>query len=184
MPGWRVGFCVGNREVIGALAKIKSYLDYGIFQPVQIASIIALNGPQDCVKETVTRYQRRRDVLVGGLNRIGWSVQKPRATMFVWARIPHPVSRHGLVGIFEVAVAVKLRLRCRRGSGSVKGAMNTYGLLSWKMNIGRGKRCAESKRRSSWTERLMAKSSHQRGHGRVWHGRAPASLKSCSTMPH
>ena len=90
MPGWRVGFCVGNREVIGALAKIKSYLDYGIFQPLQIASIIALNGPQDCVKETVARYQRRRDVLVSGLNRIGWSVQKPRATMFVWAKIPAP----------------------------------------------------------------------------------------------
>ena len=75
---------------MGALAKIKSYLDYGIFQPLQIASIIALNGPQDCVKETVARYQRRRDVLVSGLNRIGWSVQKPRATMFVWARIPAP----------------------------------------------------------------------------------------------
>lgn len=88
MPGWRVGFCVGSREIIGALAKIKSYLDYGIFQPVQIASIIALNGSQDCVKETVSRYQRRRDVLVGGLNRIGWGVEKPRATMFVWARIP------------------------------------------------------------------------------------------------
>jgi len=90
MPGWRVGFCVGNREVIGALAKIKSYLDYGIFQPVQIASIIALNGPQDCVKETVARYQGRRDVLVEGLNRVGWAVDKPRATMFVWARIPPP----------------------------------------------------------------------------------------------
>jgi alanine-synthesizing transaminase len=90
MPGWRVGFCVGNREVIGALTKIKSYLDYGIFQPVQIASIIALNGPQDCVKEIVNRYQRRRDVLANGLNRIGWPVGKPRATMFVWARIPPP----------------------------------------------------------------------------------------------
>ncbi len=90
MPGWRVGFCVGNREVIGALAKLKSYLDYGIFQPVQIASIIALNGPQECVKETVARYQHRRDVLVEGLNRLGWAVEKPRATMFVWARIPPP----------------------------------------------------------------------------------------------
>ena len=88
MPGWRVGFCVGNREIIGALAKIKSYLDYGIFQPIQIASIIALNGPQDCVKEIVSRYQGRRDELVGGLNRIGWSVDSPRATMFLWARIP------------------------------------------------------------------------------------------------
>jgi alanine-synthesizing transaminase len=88
MPGWRVGFCVGNREVVGALAKIKSYLDYGIFQPVQIASTVALNGPQDCVKEVVQRYQSRRNVLVNGLNRIGWPVALPRATMFVWARIP------------------------------------------------------------------------------------------------
>jgi alanine-synthesizing transaminase len=88
MPGWRVGFCVGNREIVGALGKIKSYLDYGIFQPLQIASIIALNGPQDCVKETVQRYQKRRNELVNGLNRIGWAVDLPRATMFVWARIP------------------------------------------------------------------------------------------------
>lgn len=88
MPGWRVGFCVGNREIVGALGKIKSYLDYGIFQPLQIASIIALNGPQDCVKDIVQRYQKRRNVLVNGLNRIGWAVDLPRATMFVWARIP------------------------------------------------------------------------------------------------
>ena len=95
MPGWRVGFCVGNREVVGALAKIKSYLDYGIFQPVQIASVIALNGPPDCVKETVLRYQKRRDVLVGGLNRIGWQVTKPLATMFVWAQIPQAYRHMG-----------------------------------------------------------------------------------------
>ncbi|MEX5213806.1 MAG: alanine transaminase [Nitrospiraceae bacterium] len=88
MPGWRVGFCVGNRDIVGALGKIKSYLDYGIFQPLQIASIIALNGPQECVNETVQRYQKRRNVLVNGLNRIGWAVDLPRATMFVWARIP------------------------------------------------------------------------------------------------
>ena len=88
MPGWRVGFCVGNRAVIGALTKIKSYLDYGMFQPIQIASIIALNGPQDCVKTIVNRYEGRRNVLVSGLNRIGWEVDYPRATMFVWARIP------------------------------------------------------------------------------------------------
>jgi alanine-synthesizing transaminase len=95
MPGWRVGFCVGNREVIGALAKIKSYLDYGIFQPIQIASTVALNGPQDCAKEVVQRYQNRRNVLVNGLNRIGWSVALPRATMFVWARIPDPFRHMG-----------------------------------------------------------------------------------------
>jgi alanine-synthesizing transaminase len=88
MPGWRVGFAVGNREVIAALQRIKSYLDYGIFQPVQIASIIALNGPQDCVEEIVAIYRSRRDVLVDGLNRIGWKCEKPKATMFVWAKIP------------------------------------------------------------------------------------------------
>lgn len=88
MPGWRVGFCIGNREIVGALTKLKSYLDYGMFQPIQIASIIALNGPQDCVRETVETYQRRRNVLVDGLNRLEWKVDKPLATMFVWARIP------------------------------------------------------------------------------------------------
>ncbi len=88
MPGWRVGFAVGNRQIIGALAQIKSYLDYGHFQPIQIASIIALNGPQDCVREIVTMYQARRDVLVEGLNRIGWPCEKPLGTMFVWAKIP------------------------------------------------------------------------------------------------
>lgn len=88
MPGWRVGFCVGNKEIVGALTKIKSYLDYGMFQPVQIASIIALNGPQDCVEKIVKTYEKRRNALVSGLNRIGWAVDYPRATMFVWARIP------------------------------------------------------------------------------------------------
>ena len=88
MPGWRVGFCVGNREMVGALTKIKSYLDYGVFQPIQIASILALNGPQDCVKTTVDTYRRRRDALVNGLERVGWSVKRPLGTMFVWAKIP------------------------------------------------------------------------------------------------
>ncbi len=88
MPGWRVGFCVGNPEIIAALTRIKSYLDYGMFQPIQIAAIIALNGPQECVKETVETYRARRDTLVEGLNRIGWSLPKPKGTMFVWAKIP------------------------------------------------------------------------------------------------
>jgi alanine-synthesizing transaminase len=90
MPGWRVGFAVGNRELIAALSRIKSYLDYGIFQPVQIAAIAALNGPQDCVVETCERYRQRRDVLCDGLARAGWPIPKPRATMFVWAPIPEP----------------------------------------------------------------------------------------------
>lgn len=95
MPGWRVGFCVGNKEMVGALIKIKSYLDYGVFQPIQIASILALNGPQDCVQETVETYKRRRDALVGGLERIGWPIKKPLGTMFVWARIPEPFRNLG-----------------------------------------------------------------------------------------
>ena len=88
MPGWRVGFCVGNAHMIEALTKIKSYLDYGIFQPIQIAAIHALNGPQEPVKQIVETYRKRRDVLVAGLNRIGWSVAKPLGTMFLWAKIP------------------------------------------------------------------------------------------------
>ncbi len=88
MPGWRVGFCVGNPQMIAALARIKSYLDYGIFQPIQIAAIQALNGPQHCVEDIRHRYERRRNVLVDGLNRAGWAVERPKATMFVWAPIP------------------------------------------------------------------------------------------------
>ncbi|OIP62323.1 MAG: alanine transaminase [Nitrospirae bacterium CG_4_9_14_3_um_filter_53_35] len=88
MPGWRVGFAVGNSRIIGALTRMKSYLDYGMFQPIQIAAIIALKGPQDCVQEIVELYRSRRDTLCDGLNRIGWEMEKPKATMFVWARIP------------------------------------------------------------------------------------------------
>ncbi len=97
MPGWRVGFAVGNPAMIGALARLKSYLDYGIFQPVQIAAIHALNGPQACVERIRQTYQSRRDVLVNGLNRIGWPTAKPKATMFVWARIPEPFRHLGSV---------------------------------------------------------------------------------------
>jgi alanine-synthesizing transaminase len=95
MPGWRVGFAVGNREMIGALARLKSYFDYGMFTPVQVAAIQALNGPQDCVAGINDRYRRRRDVLVEGLNRAGWPVAKPLATMFVWAPIPEPYREMG-----------------------------------------------------------------------------------------
>jgi len=95
MPGWRVGFCVGNPVLIAALRRIKSYLDYGMFQPIQIASIIALNGPYDCVEEIVEIYRERRDVLVEGLNRIGWQIEKPKGTMFVWAQIPEKYREMG-----------------------------------------------------------------------------------------
>jgi alanine-synthesizing transaminase len=95
MPGWRVGFCVGNPVLIAALRRIKSYLDYGMFQPIQIAAIIALNGPYDCVEEIVETYRERRDVLVEGLDRIGWQIEKPKGTMFVWGRIPEQYREMG-----------------------------------------------------------------------------------------
>jgi alanine-synthesizing transaminase len=88
MAGWRVGFCVGNARVIGALARIKSYLDYGVFQPVQIAAIIALRECEEDTKKICATYQKRRDVLVQGLSHAGWPVEKPRGSMFVWAPIP------------------------------------------------------------------------------------------------
>ncbi len=88
MPGWRMGFVCGNARMVNALARIKSYLDYGAFQPIQIAAIIALESDQSCVGEIVGLHQKRRDVLVDGLNKLGWSVPKPKGTMFVWAPIP------------------------------------------------------------------------------------------------
>lgn len=97
MPGWRVGFCLGNEKLIRALGRIKSYLDYGIFQPVQIASTVALNGPDDCVTQIRDIYRERRDKLVEGLNRIGWETPAPKATMFVWAKIPEEFRKMGSV---------------------------------------------------------------------------------------
>ena len=95
MPGWRVGFMVGNPTLVSALARIKSYLDYGMFTPIQVAAIAALEGPQDCVKEISDMYCRRRNVLCEGLNAIGWKVEKPKATMFVWAPIPEQYKHLG-----------------------------------------------------------------------------------------
>lgn len=97
MAGWRVGFCCGNPEMVQALQRIKSYLDYGIFQPIQIAAIVAMNGPQDCVQDIVNVYQERRDALCDGLQRAGWDVPPPKATMFVWAEIPEEFKHLGSV---------------------------------------------------------------------------------------
>ena len=104
MPGWRVGFCVGNPEIIAALRRLKSYLDYGIFQPIQIAAIIALNGPYNCVREIVEAYRIRRDVLVDGLNRIGWPTEKPKGTMFVWSKIPEQYLKMGSVEFSKMLI--------------------------------------------------------------------------------
>jgi alanine-synthesizing transaminase len=95
MPGWRVGFMVGNPVLVNALARLKSYFDYGTFTPIQVASILALEGPQECVAEICGTYRKRRDVLVEGLNKLGWPVASPKATMFVWARIPEAYSALG-----------------------------------------------------------------------------------------
>ncbi len=95
MAGWRVGFAAGNKEIIHALYRMKSYLDYGMFQPIQIAAIIALKSDQSCVEEYRKIYESRRDTLVEGLNRIGWHVEKPKATMFVWAKIPEKFQSMG-----------------------------------------------------------------------------------------
>jgi alanine-synthesizing transaminase len=88
MPGWRVGFAVGNARLLAALARVKSYLDYGAFTPVQVAAVAAIDGPDDCVKQMRFVYRKRRDVLVEAFGRAGWHVPAPSATMFAWARIP------------------------------------------------------------------------------------------------
>ncbi|OGI51117.1 MAG: alanine transaminase [Candidatus Muproteobacteria bacterium RIFCSPHIGHO2_02_FULL_65_16] len=95
MPGWRVGFMCGNEKLVAALARLKSYFDYGMFTPIQVAAITALEGPQDCLEEIRLTYQKRRDVLCQGLHAAGWEVDKPRATMFVWARLPEAYRRLG-----------------------------------------------------------------------------------------
>ncbi|RLB19111.1 MAG: alanine transaminase [Deltaproteobacteria bacterium] len=116
MPGWRVGFCVGNPKIVAALRRIKSYLDYGVFQPIQIASIIALNGPYDCVEEIVSTYKERRDVLINGLRRVGWKVQKPKGTMFVWAKIPEPFREMGSLEFSKMLIE-KARVAVSPGIG-------------------------------------------------------------------
>jgi alanine-synthesizing transaminase len=97
MPGWRVGFMCGNPTLVSALTKIKAYMDYGTFTPIQVAAITALEGPQDCVKEICDMYRVRRDVLCDGLNAMGWAVEKPKATMFVWAPIPEAYRAMGSI---------------------------------------------------------------------------------------
>src|SRR5438270_673625 len=97
MAGWRIGFMVGNPELVSALARIKSYHDYGTFTPLQVAAIAALEGPQECVEEIRAKYEKRRDVMVKGLHEAGWMVEKPRASMYVWAQIPEPYRAMGSI---------------------------------------------------------------------------------------
>jgi len=97
MAGWRIGFMVGNKDLVHALARIKSYHDYGSFTPVQVASIVALDGPQECVEEIRQTYQKRRDVMVKGLHDIGWMVENPKASMYIWAKIPETYEKMGSI---------------------------------------------------------------------------------------
>ncbi len=118
MPGWRVGFCVGNKKIVAALKRIKSYLDYGMFQPIQIAAIIALNGPDDCVKEIADIYRQRRDALCDGLDRIGWHIEKPKGTMFVWGKIPDQYRKMGSVEFAKMLIKkAKVAVSPGRGFG-------------------------------------------------------------------
>ena len=105
MPGWRVGFMVGSPKLVAALGRIKSYFDYGTFTPIQVASIAALEGPQDCVAEIRDIYKARRDVLVPGLNKLGWPVDLPKATMFAWAKIPEQYRSLGSIGFSKKLLA-------------------------------------------------------------------------------
>jgi alanine-synthesizing transaminase len=104
MPGWRIGFAVGNERIIAALARVKSYLDYGAFTPVQVAATAALNGPEDCIREMRETYKRRRDVLVESFGRAGWPIPAPRASMFAWSPIPEPFNTLGSVEFSKLLV--------------------------------------------------------------------------------
>lgn len=129
MPGWRVGFMVGNAKIVSALKRIKSYMDYGIFAPVQVAGIAALNGPQDCVDEIRALYKLRRDRLIEGLSRAGWHIPKPKGTMFVWGEIPEQFKDMGSLEfskqlIEEAKVAVSPGIGFGNfGEGSVRFAL-------------------------------------------------------------
>jgi alanine-synthesizing transaminase len=116
MAGWRVGFMVGNRELVTALARMKSYHDYGMFTPIQVASIIALEGPQDCVETVRVLYQGRRDVLCSGLDAIGWKVERPRATMYIWAPVPEQYKNMGSLE-FSKKLLADARVAVSPGTG-------------------------------------------------------------------
>jgi alanine-synthesizing transaminase len=116
MAGWRIGFMVGNRDLVHALARIKSYHDYGSFTPVQVASIVALEGPQECVAEVRKQYEKRRNVMVKCLHDIGWMVEKPKASMYIWAKIPEPYAKLGSIG-FTKRLLEEARIAVAPGVG-------------------------------------------------------------------
>lgn len=136
MAGWRCGFCVGNSETIFALQRIKSYLDYGIFQPIQIAAIIALDGPYDCVETIVDTYKRRRDTLTVGLTRAGWEIPPPKGTMFVWAKIPEKFAHLGSVEFSKMLInEAKVAVSPGLGFGEYGDEFVRFALIENEMRI-------------------------------------------------
>jgi alanine-synthesizing transaminase len=130
MPGWRVGFCTGNRKLIAALARVKSYVDYGVFTAIQVAATAALNGPQDCVEEMRARYRARRDVLVDGLNAAGWPVPRPEATMFVWAPLPPKMAEMGSLAFSKLLLErAKVAVSPGLGFGEYGEGFVRFGLV-------------------------------------------------------
>jgi alanine-synthesizing transaminase len=127
MAGWRIGFAVGNERLIAALSRVKSYLDYGAFTPIQVAATAALNGPQDCIAETRARYQARRDVMVDGLRQAGWEVPQPEATMFAWAPIPPQFRSIGSLAFSKLLLEranVENRQRLRQAARNIKAFLS------------------------------------------------------------
>ena len=141
MAGWRVGFLLGNSEIIRALARLKSYLDYGTFQPIQIASIVVMNEAPDYPKELCEIYQSRRDTLCDGLNRIGWKIEKPRGSMFVWAEIPGPYRNLGSLE-FAIKLMKEADVAVSPGSGFGPGGEGhvRFALIENEQRIAQGVR--------------------------------------------
>jgi len=144
MPGWRIGFAVGNERVISALARVKSYLDYGAFTPVQVAATAALNGPEDCIREMRETYKRRRDVLVESFGRAGWEIPAPRASMFAWTPLPPAFRRLGsiefatlLVEKAELAVSPGIAMSPVRNpfASTVRTARSIRAAMSSRANV-------------------------------------------------
>ena len=138
MPGWRVGFMVGNQKLIAALARMKSYLDYGMFTPIQIASIFALEAPEakDWIGEIRDMYQQRRDVLCDGLNAAGWPVEKPKATMFVWAKIPERFAELGSMEFSKILLReAKVAVSPGIGFGDYGDQYVRFGLIENQQRI-------------------------------------------------
>ena len=195
MPGWRMGFAAGNPRLITALTRMKSYLDYGAFTPIQVAAVAALNGPQDCVAEMRALYRERRDVLIRGLAQAGWDVPSPDGSMFAWAPIP---PRYAHLGSVEFS---KLLLAAGAGGGGAghRASANTAtGMCAsrwWRTRTGCARRCATSAAFLQADNNLAEPSAAAQPSGDVMtrplfgracrprHGRRRRAASCCATTP-